>query len=71
MVPRKVSVMSAVVLMNDIEWFVRRQAGDIVAQLKAGIAMKATVVRNGKETDVEARELVPGDIVSTACSVAS
>ena len=40
-----------------------RQAGDIVAQLKAGIALKTTVVRDGKETEVEARELVPGDIV--------
>jgi magnesium-transporting ATPase (P-type) len=34
-----------------------------VAQLKAGIAMKAFVVRNGKEAVIEARELVPGDIV--------
>lgn len=32
-------------------------------QLKAGIAMKATVVRNGKESRIEARELVAGDIV--------
>lgn len=42
-----------------------RQAGDIVAQLKAGIAMKAIVVRNGKEQEIEARDLVPGDIVSS------
>jgi hypothetical protein len=35
-----------------------------VAQLKAGIAMKAVVVRNGKEASIEARELVPGDIVA-------
>jgi hypothetical protein len=34
-----------------------------VAQLKAGIAMKACVVRNGRETEIEARELVAGDIV--------
>lgn len=40
-----------------------RQAGDIVAQLKAGIAMRATVVRDGREQEVEARDLVPGDIV--------
>jgi H+-transporting ATPase len=40
-----------------------RQAGDIVAQLKAGIAMKCTVVRDGKENEIEARDLVPGDII--------
>ncbi|TFY83751.1 hypothetical protein EWM64_g257 [Hericium alpestre] len=40
-----------------------KQAGDIVEKLKAGIAMKATAVRNGKEQEIEARELVPGDIV--------
>ena len=42
---------------------INRQAGDIVAQLKAGIALKCTVVRDGKEAEVEARDLVPGDIV--------
>lgn len=40
-----------------------RQAGDIVAQLKAGIALKTHVVRDGKEVEIEARDLVPGDIV--------
>lgn len=40
-----------------------RQAGDIVAELKAGIAMKAIVVRDGQEKEIEARELVPGDIL--------
>ena len=43
--------------------FSSRQAGDIVAELKAGIALKCTVVRDGKESEIEARELVPGDIV--------
>lgn len=47
---------------------VPRQAGDIVAQLKAGIALKATAVRNGRETEVQARDLVPGDIVRTFSS---
>ena len=41
----------------------RRQAGDIVAQLKKGIALKATVLRDGKESELEAREIVPGDIL--------
>jgi H+-transporting ATPase len=34
-----------------------------VAQLKKGIALKATVVRDGKEEEMEAREIVPGDII--------
>jgi len=34
-----------------------------VAQLKAGIALKCMVVRDGSETEIEARELVPGDII--------
>jgi H+-transporting ATPase len=40
-----------------------RQAGDIVAHLKAGIALKCTVVRDGREQEIEARDLVPGDVV--------
>ncbi|KAI0278011.1 plasma-membrane proton-e [Russula aff. rugulosa BPL654] len=39
-----------------------KQAGDIVEKLKAGIAMKAIVVRDGKELEIESREVVPGDI---------
>ncbi|GAA5871595.1 hypothetical protein JCM8547_007093 [Rhodosporidiobolus lusitaniae] len=46
-----------------VGWYQEKQAGDIVAQLKAGIALKAIVVRNGKEQEIEARELVPGDII--------
>ncbi|KAK8854504.1 plasma-membrane proton-efflux P-type ATPase [Kwoniella newhampshirensis] len=46
-----------------VGWYQEKQAGDIVAQLKKGIAMKTTVVRDGQEQEIEARELVPGDIV--------
>ncbi|TFY71243.1 hypothetical protein EVG20_g1768 [Dentipellis fragilis] len=46
-----------------VGWYQEKQAGDIVEQLKAGIAMRATVVRNGQEQEIDARELVPGDIV--------
>ncbi|WVW85256.1 plasma-membrane proton-efflux P-type ATPase [Kwoniella bestiolae CBS 10118] len=46
-----------------VGWYQEKQAGDIVAQLKAGIAMKSIVVRDGKEQEIEARELVPGDII--------
>ncbi|GAA5913171.1 hypothetical protein JCM6882_005807 [Rhodosporidiobolus microsporus] len=46
-----------------VGWYQEKQAGDIVAQLKAGIAPKATVIRGGKEQEIEAKELVPGDII--------
>lgn len=43
------------------------QAGDIVEKLKAGIALKAIVLRDGKEVEIEAKDCVPGDIVGDAC----
>jgi H+-transporting ATPase len=46
-----------------VGWYQEKQAADVVASLKGDIAMRATVVRNGKEEEVLARELVPGDIV--------
>lgn len=46
-----------------VGWWQEKQAGDIVASLKAGIALKATVIRSGSEKEIEARELVPGDII--------
>ncbi|PWN54459.1 putative PMA1-H+-transporting P-type ATPase [Violaceomyces palustris] len=57
-------VIIAILLLNAfVGWYQEKQAGDIVAQLKAGIALKTTVVRDGREIEIEARELVPGDIV--------
>jgi len=46
-----------------VGWFQEKAAGDIVEQLKSGIALRATVIRNGQEHEMEAREVVPGDIV--------
>lgn len=46
-----------------VGWYQEKQAGDIVAELRKGIAMKAVVIRGGNEHEIEARELVPGDIV--------
>jgi H+-transporting ATPase len=34
-----------------------------VEQLKSGIALRAVVIRNGQEHELEARDIVPGDIV--------
>lgn len=42
----------------------KKQAEDVVASLKADIAMRSIVVRDGQEVDMLARELVPGDVVS-------
>jgi H+-transporting ATPase len=39
------------------------QAGNAIAALKAKLAIKARVKRDGKWTTPEARELVPGDII--------
>jgi H+-transporting ATPase len=39
------------------------QAGNAIAALKAKLAIKARVRRDGKWTTLEARELVPGDVI--------
>ncbi|PWO00554.1 putative PMA1-H+-transporting P-type ATPase [Tilletiopsis washingtonensis] len=57
-------VIIGILMLNAfVGWYQEKQAGDIVAQLKAGIALKTTVVRGGQEHEIEARDLVPGDIV--------
>jgi H+-transporting ATPase len=40
-----------------------RQAGNAIAALKAKLAIKARVKRDGKWTNPESRELVPGDVI--------
>ena len=57
-------VIIAILLLNaTVGWYQEKQAADVVASLKGDIAMRAIVVRNGKEEDIKARELIPGDIV--------
>jgi H+-transporting ATPase len=46
-----------------VGWYQEKQAADVVASLKADIALKTTVVREGREQEILARELVPGDVV--------
>ncbi|KAH9840682.1 uncharacterized protein C8Q71DRAFT_419758 [Rhodofomes roseus] len=46
-----------------ITWYQEKRANNVVAQLKSRIAMRATVVRDGYEQELEARYLVPGDIL--------
>lgn len=46
-----------------VEFWQEYQAGNAIEQLKKGLALKARVLRDGKWQEVEARELVPGDVV--------
>lgn len=58
-------VIVGILLLNAfVGWYQEKAAADIVASLKGDIAMKATVIRDGEEQEIKARELVPGDIVS-------
>lgn len=57
-------VIIGILMLNaTVGWYQEKQAADVVASLKADIAMRARVVRDGQEQDVLARELVPGDVV--------
>ncbi|CAN8096165.1 unnamed protein product [Discula destructiva] len=57
-------VIVGILLLNAfVGYYQEKQAADIVASLKGDIAMKTTVVRDGQEQVILARELVPGDIV--------
>jgi H+-transporting ATPase len=59
-------VIIGILMLNAIVgWYQEKQAADVVATLKGDIAMKAEVVRNGREEEIKARDLVPGDIVFT------
>lgn len=57
-------VIIGILMLNAIVgWYQEKQAADVVASLKGDIAMKAMVVRDGKEIGILAREIVPGDVV--------
>lgn len=58
-------VIVGILLLNAfVGYYQEKQAADVVASLKGDIAMKTTVVRDGQESIILARELVPGDIVN-------
>jgi H+-transporting ATPase len=46
-----------------VGFFEEREAGNAIAALKAKLAVKARVKRDGKWINPEARDLVPGDII--------
>ncbi|KAI1273273.1 E1-E2 ATPase-domain-containing protein [Xylaria sp. FL0933] len=56
-------ILGILALNAFVGFYQEKQAADVVASLKGDIAMKATVVRDGHEQQILARELVPGDIV--------
>lgn len=56
-------IIGILCLNASVGWYQEKQAEDVVASLKADIAMRSTVVRQGTEIDILARDLVPGDVV--------
>ncbi|KAK1979998.1 plasma-membrane proton-efflux P-type ATPase [Colletotrichum cereale] len=57
-------VICALLLLNAAVGFVQEfQAGSIVAELKKTLALKAVVLRDGTLKEIEAPEVVPGDIL--------
>lgn len=57
-------VICGILLLNAfVAFYQEKSAADIVASLKGNIAMRCTVVRDGQEQNILAREIVPGDIV--------
>lgn len=57
-------VICALLLLNAcVGFFQEYQAGSIVEELKKTLALKATVLRDGKLQEIEAPEVVPGDIL--------
>ncbi|EFW98999.1 plasma membrane ATPase [Grosmannia clavigera kw1407] len=57
-------VICALLLLNAFVGFIQEyQAGSIVDELKKTLALKAVVLRNGTLQEIEAPEVVPGDIL--------
>jgi len=62
-------VIIGILMLNaTVGWYQEKQAADVVASLKGDIAMRTTALRDGEETEIKARELVPGDVVSFSVS---
>ncbi|EHA55602.1 plasma membrane H+-ATPase [Pyricularia oryzae] len=58
------AVICALLLLNACVGFIQEfQAGSIVDELKKTLALKAVVLRDGQLKEVEAPEVVPGDIL--------
>lgn len=61
---RGATILVAIILINAAIGFYQEQKADrLLEQLKTLISARATVVRDGARTEVQERDLVPGDIV--------
>jgi len=58
-----VIIMVMLIFNGLIGFWEEHKASNALDALKAGLALKARVKRDGKEVEVEAAELVPGDVV--------
>jgi H+-transporting ATPase len=57
-------VICALLLLNATVGFVQEyQAGSIVDELKKSLALKALVVRDRQVNEIDATEIVPGDVL--------
>jgi H+-transporting ATPase len=61
--PDFVIILLLLVANAVVGFWEEHQAGNAIAALKAKLAIKARVKRDGKWTTPEARELVPGDVI--------
>jgi H+-transporting ATPase len=58
------AIILALLLLNAVVGFREEyQAGNAIAALREKLALKATVRRDGRWTTIEARQLVPGDVI--------
>jgi H+-transporting ATPase len=63
-------IIFALLLLNAVVGFWQEHKADnAIEALKQRLALKARVIRDGKWTEVEARDLVPGDIVRVRLGV--
>lgn len=57
-------VICGLLLLNAAVGFIQEyQAGSIVEELKKTLALKSVVLRNGSHVEIEAFEIVPGDLL--------
>ncbi len=58
-------IILAMLLINALLGFMQEfQAGNAIAALKEQLALKSHALRDGKWQDIEAKDLVPGDVIS-------